>query len=295
MRKQQVKAQLWHAGNVVRTLKNCSWPEERYNRVAFIIFRTAFEKIRYLNSELIRGKIDFPDVSSLEREKRVEDAVIPRSPEATFWSDNSEVENASLSANSWTVALGKFMPGYVYFPFRAYLYIYILSYFALDRCVKRLQEGGAAAAAADKDKRPVTASFHALSSKDQPLVEVLHDWNVKDAGHVKRVAQAAEWSSYAGKDSARLIGLLMWVAQYKGAAARLPLYLKECFDNDVLPEEAIRAWHAASPEQVLQTVPASALIGAAQVTAMQNSAKPFVQWLDQASDDEEEGSEEEED
>jgi hypothetical protein len=141
----------------------------------------------------------------------------------------------------------------------------------------------------------VTASFHALSSKDQPLVEVLHDWNLKDAGHVKRVAQAAEWSSYAAKDSAKLIGLLMWVAQYKGAAARLPLYLKHCFDEDVLSEEAVRAWHSSSPEQVLLTVPASALIGAAQVTAMQNSAKPFVEWLDQASDDEDGSDEEEED
>jgi len=109
LRKQEIKAQLWHAGNVLRTFKNCSWPEESFNRVAFIVFRTAFEKIKYLNSELIRGKIDFVDISSLEREKRVDtEASIARPLEAQLWSDNAEKENASLPANSWTFAIGTF-------------------------------------------------------------------------------------------------------------------------------------------------------------------------------------------
>ena len=108
LRKQEIKAQLWHAGNVLRTFKNCSWPEESFNRVAFVIFRTAFEKVKYLNSELIRGKIDFVDISSLEREKRVDtEATIVRPLEAQLWSDNDEKENASLPANTWTFAIGK--------------------------------------------------------------------------------------------------------------------------------------------------------------------------------------------
>jgi hypothetical protein len=108
-RKQQIKAQLWHAGNVLRSFKNCCWPEEKYNRVAFLVFRTAFEKVKYLNSELIRGKIDFADISSLEREKRVDSGmVILRPLEAALWSDNDEKENASLPANPFNVAIGTF-------------------------------------------------------------------------------------------------------------------------------------------------------------------------------------------
>jgi hypothetical protein len=107
-RKQQIKAQLWHAGNVLRMLKNCSWPYEPYNRVAFIVFRTAFEKVKYLNSELIRGKIDFTDVSSGDREKRTDaDGVVPRPLEAALWFDNSEVEDVTIAANSWAAAIGK--------------------------------------------------------------------------------------------------------------------------------------------------------------------------------------------
>lgn len=64
--------------------------------------------MRYLNSELIRGKIDFTDISSLEREKRVDTAAsIVRPAEAQLWSDNAESEDASLRANTWTQAIGE--------------------------------------------------------------------------------------------------------------------------------------------------------------------------------------------
>lgn len=107
-RKQEIKAQLWHAGNVLRMLKNCAWPEESYNRVAFIVFRTAFEKVKYLNSELIRGKIDFVDVSALEREKRTDaESAIPPPQEAELWFDNTETEDVTIAANTWTAAIGK--------------------------------------------------------------------------------------------------------------------------------------------------------------------------------------------
>ena len=64
--------------------------------------------MKYLNSELIRGKIDFVDISSLEREKRVDTAAtIPRPLEAQLWFDNKEKDDASLLPNSWCTALGE--------------------------------------------------------------------------------------------------------------------------------------------------------------------------------------------
>ena len=154
-----------------------------------------------------------------------------------------------------------------------------------------MKESGPATAA-EKEKRPITASFQALTHSDLPLIEVLADFNVKDPKHLQNVAQAAARCSHGAKSPAQLIGVLMWLGQYKGVPARFVMYLKTCYDDDLLVEEAVRAWHTGAAEAVVQTVPAGVCtVGAAEVTAMQASAKPFMDWLD--AEEEESGSEEE--
>lgn len=163
--------------------------------------------------------------------------------------------------------------------------------------MQRLQAAGPATST-EKGSLPVANAFHALTLSDQALVEVLADFNVKDPKHLQRVAEAASRSSFGAKTPAQLIGVLMWLSQYKAVPTRFVMYLKTCFDADLLSEEAVRAWHFLPAEETLATLPpgASQLVGVAQVTAMKASAKPFMDWLDQDEEEEEEsGSEEEED
>ncbi len=106
--KQEMKAKMWHAGNCLRILNNNSWPEESYYRVSFFIFRKCFVKLKFLNAELIRSVIDFDDVSSQDREKRVDtERTIEKPVEAMPWSDNSIKEESAIAANSWHSAVGK--------------------------------------------------------------------------------------------------------------------------------------------------------------------------------------------
>eukprot|EP00598_Pedospumella_elongata_P005679 CAMPEP_0184977194 /NCGR_PEP_ID=MMETSP1098-20130426/7922_1 /TAXON_ID=89044 /ORGANISM="Spumella elongata, Strain CCAP 955/1" /LENGTH=1647 /DNA_ID=CAMNT_0027500153 /DNA_START=145 /DNA_END=5088 /DNA_ORIENTATION=- len=264
LRKQEIKAQLWHAGNVLRTFKNCSWPEESFNRVAFIIFRTAFDKVKYLNSELIRGKIDFVDISSLEREKRVDtEASIVRPLEAQLWSDNEEKENASLSANTWT--------------------------FAIEHAGKRLKERGEA------DKKTISGVFHATTLSDLPLIELAADFNVKEAKHLEKVADAVARCTHGAKSPARLIGALTWLVHFKQVPARFIMYLKTVYDSDLITEEAVRAWYAAPAATLLADLPESeVVIGEAEIAVLKKAAVMFIQWLDQQGEESEEGSDEEE-
>lgn len=107
-RKQQMKAKLWHLGTVLKDLTNCCWPDEKHCRVAFFLFRAAFMKLKYLNAELIRGRIDFSDVSALEREKRSDkEARIDPPSQALPWSDNSHSESLSLVPNSFVDSIGR--------------------------------------------------------------------------------------------------------------------------------------------------------------------------------------------
>jgi hypothetical protein len=113
--------------------------------------------------------------------------------------------------------------------------------------VKRVQEAGPAAAT-EKAARPVTSAFHALTPSDLPLVEALADFNVKDPKHLDRVATAASRSSYGAKSPAQLVGVLMWLSLYKAVPTRFVMYLKTCYDKELLTEEAVRAWHSGAVE-----------------------------------------------
>jgi hypothetical protein len=69
----------------------------------------------------------------------------------------------------------------------------------------------------------------------------------------------------------------------------------------MLSEEAVRIWHSSTAEEVLGAVPQGGsngvqrLIGPAEVNSLQASAKPFMDWLDAASEAGDSSAEEEED
>lgn len=99
--KQEMKQMIWHVGSVLLLLNKASHLEPHYNRVGHFLFRNAFEKLRYLNSELIASVIDFANIAAAEAERRTDvKAVIPKLPQAMDWTD--------LNRSSWSAAIRKF-------------------------------------------------------------------------------------------------------------------------------------------------------------------------------------------
>eukprot|EP00600_Ochromonadales_sp_CCMP1393_P002111 CAMPEP_0174983034 /NCGR_PEP_ID=MMETSP0004_2-20121128/16887_1 /TAXON_ID=420556 /ORGANISM="Ochromonas sp., Strain CCMP1393" /LENGTH=1782 /DNA_ID=CAMNT_0016235177 /DNA_START=1 /DNA_END=5349 /DNA_ORIENTATION=+ len=316
-RKQEIKEQIWRAGNVLRTFKNCSWPEESYNRVAFFIFRTAFEKVKYLNSELVRGKIDFEDVSSIDREKRTDtDILIPRPAEAHLWFDNSVSENASLELNSFCTAM--------------------------ERCAIRMQVAGSLDAAdtskcvsgftsslqgAGKVAAGGGASSTIAIPGDVALARLLVNFNIKDGTkHFTEVSTAVAGCSWGKGNPQRTIGALVWLLLQSSAGVAHPTassklfaaYMKTLYEAQYLSEDDIRQWFNDSYDALIGDIPSSYggqrsdggaaqqvptaanPISVADVTKLKQSLEIFIAWLDEDEeedddDDDDDDDEEEED
>ena len=172
------------------------------------------------------------------------------------------------------------------------LIIFFTIHFHTDHAAKRLKERGAAA---ETDKKTITGAFHATTLSDLQLIELVADFNVKDAKHLDKVADAVARCTHGAKSPARLIGALTWLVHYKAVPTRFIMYLKTLFDSEFLTEEAVRAWYAADNATLLGDIPESPLaIGETEIAALKKAATVFIQWLDQQGEESEEGSEEEE-
>jgi hypothetical protein len=98
--------------DVIIDLNSC-WPEIEpenkenemlFQRVAYFIFKNAFSKLKYLNSELVRQVIDCDDISAFVREKRTDtDTTVERTIMSLPWSDNDSFESQTIHPNSWEV------------------------------------------------------------------------------------------------------------------------------------------------------------------------------------------------
>lgn len=112
--KQEVKQRLWKVGNILLVMHNIVWTNTQYHDTLEAILRGAFKRCLYLNSELIRGIINFDDVSSYNRESRTdtsENVTMPRSiatdndRKECRWKDNDNYEAPSVHANEWNIAI----------------------------------------------------------------------------------------------------------------------------------------------------------------------------------------------
>jgi hypothetical protein len=120
--KQEMKLTLWHVGNVLRILNNASVIENAYHRVGHFVFKNAFQKLKYLNSELIGPFIDFPNVAAADSEKRTDkNETIPKPMQAEEWTD--------LNRSSWQDAISKFS---CFFFFSSKLYVIVSSRYSSD-------------------------------------------------------------------------------------------------------------------------------------------------------------------
>ena len=71
-KKQNIKARIWHVGTTVKTMANMLWPNNRYCSVMSSCLYTCFRHLYYLNTELIRGQVNFEDISSASKEAKID-------------------------------------------------------------------------------------------------------------------------------------------------------------------------------------------------------------------------------
>jgi len=289
-----MKAQIWQLGNTLMNLANCCWPEPDheqllYHRVSYFIFRTAFVKLRYLNSELIRRVIDFDDISAMARESRVEATDIPRPATAEVWSDNSFYEDDALEPNPWSVAL--------------------------ERCAERLRDF-AKATEEETGKAPdakvtyaeatrLLSIFCSLKLKDRVLIEMLsaQDFLTKElSAHLQDVAVAVSGCSFASTSPLHKIGALAWLCTRskvaEGISKRFPMYLKTMVDPDdeeadnLIEQAVIKGWYTevgiAEANYPVSTNP----IKLEDVAALKKRCDVLIEWLDTESlEDDDDGEE----
>lgn len=156
-----------------------------------------------------------------------------------------------------------------------------------------------------------------LSDGDFKLLSLLRGYSAKA---IPAVAAALKDTSYVqafpeGDQGKAVLGLLTWMVTAKvlsnTALASLPLFLRQLYESDVVDEESMVTWHLLSLTEMLIFLPSSysrrkvgagqplvsevgSIVSMAQIAEVKIHAKPMIEWL-QNAEEEEEGDGEEED
>jgi len=271
--KQEIKARMWKVGSILMRMHNLLWPDRRYFDVLEVISRACFRHLFYLNSELVRGQITFPDVSAKDAETRSDtSATVTKPPQAGRWKEEAlSDEPPHIVATPWAAAVTQGVARF-----------------------KEYKEGHATATPAEVNEAlsKIVRVFNALKPVDGRLVRLAVEFT--DAAVP---AAVADCSAAAGKPL-KVIGVLAWVVLRLRPAAekRMPLYLKALYESDSEPvdEATIKAWYAGEGEaaDVAAYVPAGAEpVTAADMAKLRASCKPFIEWLESAEEDDDEDEE----
>jgi hypothetical protein len=89
--RQAVKQRIWHVGSTLKTMHNTLWPCSNFEKLTKIL-HSCFRHLWYINSEIVRSQVNFPDISSSSRETRADrNAASPDRPEKAMpWKDNDK-------------------------------------------------------------------------------------------------------------------------------------------------------------------------------------------------------------
>lgn len=275
--KQEIKARMWKVGSILMRMHNLLWPDRRYFGVLEAITRACFRHLFYLNSELIRGQITFPDVSSKDTESRSDTAATVVKPsQANRWKEESLVdEPPHVLATPWTAAVTQAALRF--------------------KDVKTSTPAATPAQTTDLLAK-VLRIFNSLKPIDGKLLRLAAEFT--DAALPSAVI---ECSASRGSPM-KIIGTLCWVClRLRPAVAnRFPLYLKAIYETDGEPvdEATIKAWHAGEGEaadvsKYLPACPEADQVTAAEMAKLRTSCNPLIEWLASAEEDEDDDEEEE--
>lgn len=291
-KKQQLKQCMWHIGNVLKVFTNCSHTEDKYVRVACFIFRNAFNKLRYLNAELIRGIVQFDSVCDADKEKRIEKeqgCLAPMPPEAKIWTDldTTPWEKAMLNAIAHfrdVLSAGSIPPQEIVHHIEVYA------------------DQFAALLPVDWEVIKLSATFNASDKSAEQRLRIVHA--------LCKCSFATSYSSNVGKvhpsitsemvPMLRLIGLMIWFCAtvQPSQLSWFAAYLSVLHDEEQLSEECVLVWF--NELQVDDLIPFSPIeCGSADsslnvelLTRLKKNCEPFIKWLTEEEEDDDEEEEE---
>ena len=266
--KQALKERLWKVGNILLTIHNIVWTFTPYFEVFEAIFRGAFKRCFYLNSELIRGFINFDDVSAQDRESRTDTAENAKMANniSSKWADNDNYEPHSIFTNPWNTAIKT----------------------GIERMRTWCANNSADLSKVNDERKRVRMAFPCLTIEDELMISL----GENAAPSVDGIAKAISTSSLGKKSQRDRIDILCWLLAtlFPSLSKKFPIYMQKMHENDYIDETTIFAWHkgADCPNGITS-------IAENEYNNFRVLANPFIQWLEQAEEEDDDDDEEDDD
>ena len=331
--KQTLKDRYWSVGQIVRFLHNCTWTDDEMYKVVTLVSRNVYLYMRYLNGELIRGMVDFENVSDISFERSEEKAFLTKKQAATaeqgaaggvgqkagtdsanainpevrdIWQDEQPVDahvaSTFVHAVQWTKAVTTASAR-------------IASDAAnggeiTPELLTSIQGGyvalkGSKVLAGDRallsflHKYPTVPPMKELQAYVEELGKVMRQCGQGGAGTDQSLPQ---YTTPEGREQATIGALLWFGSEVRPAlASKMFVVLQLLYDAEpgLLSEDAIKAWYATPSAEFAQHLPAGAFggdvaAGVAAIEAIKTDSK-MAEFIEWLDEAEESDSGEESD
>lgn len=296
--KQNVKDRLWRLGQVLKVMHNCSWPSNQYYAVIVHAARKLFKSVKFINGELIRGMVDFENVTDVAYETRGGDVkAAAKTAEG--------LSNKVTVAKVWTDDMPPQEPSK---PLKALAWCS-----AIQRADERLADVSKArkAAITEDDVESIQRAFSSLNLEcpkssdttkakegDKALLSLLATLDDKTTSP-EVVGDALNACSAGGILSTNTpqhtLGVFVWfVSVFRPSLLpRSPLYLKAIWEADHAETEDILKWDACDFATFSKYIPEGSSLTEATLASVKQICKPLVTMLEQQSDGEDDEDDDE--
>ncbi len=312
--KQLLKDRYWSVGQIVRHLHNCTWTDDEMYKTITLVTRNVYLSIRYLNGELIRGMVDFINVSDISYEKKDAKEFITKKAAAAAAAGGGSKE--SVTGNSLMAHIRDIWQDEQPAEMEASNFVSSVDWAqAMGQLFKQLPTEGELKL---EDLKVLQGRFMSVAkskgpSGDRALLSLMHKYPAVPAvkelqAYVEALGKAVRTCGQgaAGMDQTQepyttpegremaTIGVLNWFSfeVQPILASKMAVVLQLLYDAEpgLLSEEAIKAWYAMDSTEFEKHLPAGASCGLDAVNAMKKAPnmKEFIEWLDEAEDESDE-------
>jgi hypothetical protein len=288
--KQNVKDRLWRLGQVLKVMHNCSWPNNTYYAIIVHAARKLFKSVKYINGELIRGMVDFENVTDVAYETRGGDVkAAAKAAEglsnkvtvAKVWTDDMPPQEPSQPVQplSWCAAVSRAKDRLPATP--------------SDADVSALQMAFSSLWA----ERPKMSDTQKARDGDAKLLTLLASFEDKgtkaDAVGAALAACSAGNPALPGSSVQHTLAVFVWfVSEYRPSVlARSPLYLKALWEGDLAETEDVLAWGAMEFAAFKGFLPSGSKVTAEMFEKVKQTCKPLLDMLEAESEDDDDDEE----
>jgi hypothetical protein len=221
-----------------------------------------------LNSELIRGFINFDDVSAQDRESRTDtaDTVKMANNVSSKWADNDNYEAPSIFSTPWDIAIKT----------------------GVERMRSWCSSNANNLTKVNDERKRIRMSFQCLTNDDELLISLGENANPS----IDILSRAISTSSLGKKSQRHRIDILCWLLSvvFPALSKKFPIFMQKMHENDYLDESTILAWHKGTDGPNSTTS-----ISDNEYSNFRVLANPFIQWLEQAEEEDDDDDDDEDD